>query len=488
MNDLLKGSRYIGSGFDLIRTDPLDLDSSAIYGSVFKIVPEDQAGETFSIPLGCEFKAIFITDIEAQTTSVTCCTDFVDEMRSFVSCQAEVPAFASFTGSNSYKEISSATDTNSSVNIYVNVKRITYGIKADFDASGLQVSDEFAARVEKLPVPATEADKDLAPYQDFIRTFGTHFAAEIKIGGLAWQRVAQQLGTSKFTKDSEKELKVDASVVLDESLKAGVKYEDATKASQKIDATKKYERTEIRFRGGTPPSLSDIQATWLNTLKDEPAVVSATLRRLTDLLCSKFLPNEVSINAKRDLLGEAIDQWINEGGVSPLPGTVIRYGQPFTLSVFVPTKSCLAPVALDMTTKTLCADVDGKNVLLTFFARRFDETDGANSSFGEPVMYGDLLNIYHISSTGKEVPFYGSPLRLAKLGASGPPTVPSGKMIVRGDRLLMQGAQDWNGTSPRFWMAWFVDKNLQLTVFDLKSPKWDGATYVSLVPVFSDWA
>jgi len=125
MNELLKGSRYIGSGFDLVKADPLELDGSATYGSLFKIVPEDQSGETFSLPVGCEFKAIFSTDIEAQTSTVTCCTDFVEEMRSFVSCQAEVPAFASFTASNSYKEIASATSTNSSVNMYVNVKRIT---------------------------------------------------------------------------------------------------------------------------------------------------------------------------------------------------------------------------------------------------------------------------------------------------------------------------------------------------------------------------
>jgi hypothetical protein len=163
-------------------------------------------------------------------------------------------------------------------------------------------------------------------YENFIKRFGTHFATEIVLGGLAFQRTRCSASRYLSSREKESELKAQASVEI-EAFKGGASAEQAQKQAATVDKQNELERTSLQFRGGMG-SPTGIDSSWIDSLDDKPVPVEASLERLSSLLTGRFFPQEEHIKEKRILLNLAISGWIVAKGTPACDKRPLQYGEP----------------------------------------------------------------------------------------------------------------------------------------------------------------
>jgi len=181
-------------------------------------------------------------------------------------------------------------------------------------------------------LPAGVSETSAPPWKEFIKRFGTHFTWNITLGGMATQRTTGL--TSKFlqSEETEEQLKAKAKLVVDK-VTAGASVDQAQTSVRSSDDEDKLERTKLVFFGGTGSIITGISDAWRKSLSGEPAVISAKLKRISELLTHNFFPGDASIDFKRLMLDYAIDEYIYQNGEPALIEAPLEYGESLLLTL-----------------------------------------------------------------------------------------------------------------------------------------------------------
>ena len=307
---LIPNIDYLGRCYDLVDTDPLNLGSSSKSESAIDIdVGESTANHTpdgiYIVPLGVKHRAPFAMSYETRSSVISSSFDFQQEFKNSVEANAEIPGVFEFSGSLSHKEITRQTETRKNSFVYSRAYQENHilTLALENEKAPLKVTEEFSDAVAALPF---EDDyEEMRPaYEAFLRRFGTHFAKEIVLGGLAFQRTSGSSKTYLQSREAEDTLKAKASLQL-EKVQAGVGAEQARREAAASDTAASLERTALEFRGGTG-SPNGIESSWIDSTHTHPAIVKSKMEPLSALLIERFFPKEDFIDEKQFLLNMAI--------------------------------------------------------------------------------------------------------------------------------------------------------------------------------------
>lgn len=252
-----------------------------------------------------------IPDNMSVMESLACSFDFssrsIKEITSyFQSLEVDVDADftgygASFSASTNYKEVKENTDSREMQ--YVSSHAYCEAYLAALEP-GANLAEGFIRAVNGLPNTTNNAK-----YFDFIRAYGTHYVASVRMGG----RYGFQ---SKFETNSYMSM---LSTGLDVSAAAGysatvecnaaASSEEAKKLSTKFNSYR--QSYSIYQVGGQPPNNTEGTAMdWAQTVKDDPLPVHYRLEEIASLLTEDYFPGN-DIETKQALLRNATITYCN---------------------------------------------------------------------------------------------------------------------------------------------------------------------------------
>lgn len=365
MSDVLPpipGLDLIGRGFDALTLDPLSINSAAsirqaiVFSQPFTGM--DHSGK-YSVPAGITETGLDSADVETENRSFVCATEFTDEMRTIASVDASCTTAFDFSLSGSVSEVATATQTRSQASCIVRATRRLYQLVVDLENTSLKVSADFAATVAALPLVAdgalTGANAQAsvagqawaAPYLAIVRTYGSLVSMKISMGGFAWQKSTTQVTESGFTRDMDASLKTEAEITVDAFFSGGASLEVAQKKAEAVDLKNRVERSEVHFRGGTNPSMTETRDDWLQSIPNAPVVVDGSFVSIADLLTARFFPDDPLIADKQSILRFVADNAAAASGT--LRNAVQRYGDEVAIYAVRPVDKSLARLVVETT-------------------------------------------------------------------------------------------------------------------------------------------
>jgi hypothetical protein len=328
----INGLEFVGKCYDVLTVDPLNLGGSAKGANAIDLARDGVGTYTqggYTMPRGASLHSPFSTEVTTSRSLIRNSFDFQNEVSSSFEASAGLGGLFEYSASTSFKEISTVSESRKRVFSYVTVyvQNHIVGLELD-DPSVLRLGAEFARAVAALPA-RRETSADRQAYASFVQRFGTHFAKRVALGGMAYSRVSSSASSIATSKEKEESFKASASVEI-EAFKSGASATDAHKRVEKSDQENEIDRTQLVFRGGIG-NTHEIADDWFSGLEDRPAPIPfrSELERQSTLLTSAFFPNDAAIDAKRQALDAAIDDYIIENG-GMLDG-VIRYGEKLAM-------------------------------------------------------------------------------------------------------------------------------------------------------------
>jgi len=343
----LLNQEFLGRCYDIVTLDPLDLASSAKYVNAVDMSVDDgnvvdTRGRKILVPPGVNpAKVITSMSWESQSRLISSSYEFQQEFKIAVEAEAGVEGVFEFSGSASTRQMESLTQTRKQTFVYSRAYQQNHGLElnlADADAP-VKLTEGFSKAVRNLPVGEFSAVR--GAYDEFVKTFGTHFTKEIILGGMAFQRTSGLASRWLSSREKEEELKAKASAEV-EAVKAGVGTEMARSEAKKVDNENSLERTQLEFRGGTG-SPNGINDDWIQSLDDRPTIIKAKLEKLTKLLTRRFFPDVADIEDRQGLLDIAIYTWIKTKGTPGCDKQPLQYGERFALGFIFPGKQLPTP-------------------------------------------------------------------------------------------------------------------------------------------------
>jgi MAC/Perforin domain len=325
---------YLGTCYDAVRMDPLSLASTALPQSVFDLSETSTVTTSigaFDVPKGVTHHTVLKENYDSVTGVISSANEFQDTFKRTVEVDAGVKGAFEFTGSQSYKNIKKETQSRKRSFVYTRAVVEIHSPSVDIAdlRSGLKLGRAFRDAVANLP--AGVAETSAAPWKGFIQRFGTHFTWNITLGGIATQRTTGL--TSKFLKseETEEQLKAKAKLVIDK-VTAGASVDQAQASVRSSDDQDQLERTRLEFQGGIG-SLTGINGAWRTSLSGEPTIISAKLKRISELLNQNFFPGDASIDLKHLMLDYGIDEYIHQNGEPALIEAPLEYGESILLTL-----------------------------------------------------------------------------------------------------------------------------------------------------------
>jgi hypothetical protein len=334
----LTNQDFLGRCYDIVTLDPLDLNKSAKYQNAIEINAAQKTtvqtrDGTYLIPLGVEHKGIFSMSWTNISQTISSRNEFEETFKRSVTANATIPGGFDFSGSANWDEVKKDIQTRKNTFVYSRAYQENHGLELQLDDANAPISltTHFHDKVAQLPVGAFKDVRDA--YRGFVDRFGTHFTTEIILGGLAFQRTIGSVKTYLKSNQTEEKLKISGNAEID-AFKAGLTADQAKIRAQTVDQQNDLRRDSLAFRGGKgAPTATGIDSSWIGSLAELPAVVKATLERLSYLLTPRFFPDDDRIGDKQILLDAAIDAWILEKG-KPSRGTApLRYGEPLAFTL-----------------------------------------------------------------------------------------------------------------------------------------------------------
>jgi hypothetical protein len=303
----------LGVGYDALQGNPLtDERNPGFKERVLRLVysnSETTADGVWSLPDYVDAQQRFKCEYDKEATTVW--TE--ENYRNLLSVDAKVEGSVfgvHFSASTDYKKISEGMSSHNRTYVFVGAKCESYDANIKTLAM-IRPTDEFAAAVDRLPVPAT-ADEgqevDYSAYLWLISVYGTHYVSSVIMG-------ARSVETSEFTYDAFKRLdaqsigvsaaaKASFAIV---SLKVSTTVErDKQVAKAFIDQRSTYSLSTI----GHPLINGDFNA-WAEEARKNPYPIGYSARSITELLTTEhFSGVDVELlRKKRKILNDTISQY-----------------------------------------------------------------------------------------------------------------------------------------------------------------------------------
>ncbi|MBV9201274.1 MAG: hypothetical protein JOY83_16415 [Alphaproteobacteria bacterium] len=312
--------------------DPYNLGSTSKVLNIFDWSSTDHVASIggFAIPKGVSLGTPNITEYVSETRVVSSSYELQMSAKTDVEVNAGVPGVFEFSASRSVSDMQSSTQTRKWTYGYARAYRERHIARLDLLAAKPEYTILKAFRDAVGNLPPDDSDSARAKYARFIEEFGTHLTTSITLGGLAIQQTRGSASRYLTSRDSEEAFKLKASAVI-KQVSAGASVDTATKTQASSDQSDELERTEVKFVGGTGSVVKGITDDWLESLEKNPAIVKASLDRISAVLDARFFAEDGAIEDKALLLDMAINRWIQSRGTPGCITAPLRYGEQLVL-------------------------------------------------------------------------------------------------------------------------------------------------------------
>jgi len=219
---------YLGACFNIVTMDPLSLASTALTKTIFDF-SKTRSDNSFSVPEGVSCRTILKTSYDWMTSVVSSAAELQTTLKQSAEASAGLKGLFEFSGSASYKDIKSQTESRKRSFVYSRALVELVAVSADIEdkGSGLKLEDSFRRAVADLPAQyEAEAATKL---EKFIGRFGTHFAWHVTLGGMATQRTSGLASRFLKSSDTQLELKAKAKVVIEKRSSVAERYDNFTR-------------------------------------------------------------------------------------------------------------------------------------------------------------------------------------------------------------------------------------------------------------------
>ena len=188
----------------------------------------------------------------------------------------------------------------------------------------LSVDDLFAQRVGELPGDANDPSQ-VKKYDDFIKTFGTHFMYKVTMGG----RAHQSCEIRKISKENKETTEEDWKAVAKAAYKGASAGAENTQYQKRIaELEQKFEFTASGMSWSPANGASANLKTWMGTVDNDPVICACGLVALNHVLKARFFPNDPQIEQKQRILSERLAKYITEKGKD---SGLIRTNEPISI-------------------------------------------------------------------------------------------------------------------------------------------------------------
>ena len=167
---------------------------------------------------------------------------------------------------------------------------------------GAKLSDGFKTAVKGLD------DLDLDGYLDFIRVFGTHYLATVRMGGR--YGFQSEFETSEYMDMLSIGLDISAAAGYSGEIDIGVNTSTQAHFELAYEFDSHREKRRIYQVGGRPPTAPNGTAlVWAQTVKDDPLPISYQLVEIAELFTKSNFEVDSNIEIKRGKLKNATDYY-----------------------------------------------------------------------------------------------------------------------------------------------------------------------------------
>ncbi|MCB9967381.1 MAG: hypothetical protein H6852_07065 [Geminicoccaceae bacterium] len=319
---------WMGRGFDLLRTDPLDYGSTergvTSESPLFDFVFEDRAGSAGQTAS----KAIFgVRNLNEQGRSDRCDrdeklvrtrADLEDFAAKSYGGSVGVPGIVSFSLSKSHQEINTSATGSERAFILERCDVRLHALKMDLrwpdrrgeDSLRQPLETGFRQAVGQLPLEAGDGKA----YYAFLDKYGTHFAERIVYGGTFFAETEVTKSTYQIAEKEGDKLSLAAEGTI-KKVSLGGTYENETSKGRANDnghSSSTYRKWSV---GGTG---SDVYPVWAPTVPDNPAPIDVSFRPVYDILTPVFFPDDPNIGLKNALLRQATASYFRQHGKGDL--------------------------------------------------------------------------------------------------------------------------------------------------------------------------
>lgn len=323
----IKGVEWLGACFDILKADLLDLGNSSKPGrNVFRIAREESGDHyptyrsgAYAVPVGVKLRHAPTLDVQSTSDMIASSYEFREKITREFEVSGGFGDYFEFSASTSSQHTTERTGSHKELvkycmllRKYHNVMLDVYAPSSSAETKALRelLDPDFVAAVQKLPSSAAGGTD---AFRQFVLEYGTHFARQLTLGGLAWEQVrvkADAVGSGEVTKQS---VEAQASVGIDK-FKAGSKASEATESARKRDSELKIERTQIRFVGGK--GGLELATAFIAEVDDDPVPImpQSEFLRITEVMTESFFPDDPAIADKAALLDDAIDVHLLSNG------------------------------------------------------------------------------------------------------------------------------------------------------------------------------
>lgn len=297
----------LGRCYDIRYIDPINWSNETIRAglraSVVDLARDDSKrparhnNKDYVVPKGVVFTSEIIGDTEAESKFAATSFEYENEVLSSYRAKIGVPKCGSAKFSAAFKDVSRDVGSNSSLYAFSKMYKQFYKLDLYFDDPDHQhyINARFWEGVKSLGQGLSALE--------FIKKFGTHYAASTYYGGNFFQRRTVSQTAYAYYESNENEFKADISgtikkVNFDVGTTQGSKNDRGETEQVKMSSAKIY-----TIGGDLNQYRPDL---WAKSVLNNLAVVNVRLVRISTLLTSKNFPNIPNIQEKQALLSKAI--------------------------------------------------------------------------------------------------------------------------------------------------------------------------------------
>ncbi|MCU0984290.1 MAG: MACPF domain-containing protein [Acetobacteraceae bacterium] len=326
----IMGVEWLGACYDILKADLLDLGHSAKPGrNVFRVARAKGGKDyktyrsgAYSVPVGVKLRHAPSLDVQSTSDMISNSYEFREKITREFSVTGGFGDYFEFSASSSSQLTSERTGSHQEMVKYCILVRKFHNVMLDVhaDPGSAEITElrrlldpDFVAAVAKLPADDAGPGGQENPFRRFVEEYGTHFARQLTLGGMAWEQVRVKADAIGSNEVSEERIEAQASAGV-EAFKVGTKASVATENARKQDAECKIERTQIKFVGGK--GGLELVSAFVAEIDDDPVPImpESEFLRLSDLLTPAFFPDDPAIERKAELLDDAIDEYLLSNG------------------------------------------------------------------------------------------------------------------------------------------------------------------------------
>ena len=360
----------LGRCYDIRKIDVVNWTKETLESGkaqyVFDLDPDtngetiNAAGDNKILPKNTTFTSLGSTAINESSELIVTGSEFQKTFGEKYSAEIGVAGIVSANASAAFEKTTGGSKEKENLYVYNSAFKQMYKVELDNYDKHL-VRSNFHYGVHQLGYSMSA--------NDFIKKFGTHFASGTTFGGNYMYRetvtktaFSNYLGTKEeFTADIEGTFK---------AITGSVGTEQTAESKSRNYSSSMFTKRKYFTVGGNIDQKDP--KNWLNTVTDNPVVVSAQLTSLANLLTKDNFPDVENIDNKRKLLEVAINKAIKEAKR--------KVSSPSSHDFFKPT-----PMTFKLETLVLECNSDGDvhskgdfygSVLMGFFNREGKQISG----------------------------------------------------------------------------------------------------------------